>query len=108
MARPKLRVKQYQVAVNKEQQATLEKLMKEDLQTSVSQYFGIMIAEIAQWREEYKTKRAGRPKNEKEEEQVVWYKLPDGNNPSPYTYDEYTAYCIFNKQEQLPREQLEL
>jgi len=93
MPRPKLRVRQYQVAVNKEQQEALEKLMQEDLQTNVSQYFGMMIAEVTQWREDYKTKRAGRPKKE-EENQVVWYKAPDGSRTA-YTIEDLENYYAF-------------
>ena len=72
------------------------------MQENMSQYFGMMIAELTKWREEGKTRRVGRPK--KEDQEVVYYPSPDTKhgNRYPYTKDELEAYYMFHKEPMPP------
>ena len=93
----KTKVKQFNVSVNAEQLEALEKMMKEDMQTNISQYFGLLISEVWKMREGGKNKRpVGRPK--KEEEEVLWYPAPYDKNSPPYTMDDLTAYYTFRSE----------
>lgn len=80
MPKVKNKIKNWRVAVNILQLKMLEELMKEDGQTDVSSYFGILISEVYKSRQESKNKRpVGRPKkddyeDEEEDDPEVKYK----------------------------------
>lgn len=70
MAKQKHKVARYQIALNEPQNDKLIKMMEEDLQTDVSSYFGILLANEWKQREAEKAKRpVGRPRKEDEEEE---------------------------------------
>jgi hypothetical protein len=91
-------IKKYNVALNEQQLEALQRMMKEDMQTNVSQYFGFLIAEVSKSREGFRNKRAvGRPKKEGEKE-VEWFPAPYDKNAPPYTMDDLTAYYTFRSE----------
>jgi hypothetical protein len=68
MAKQKHKVARYQIALNEPQNEILKKMMDEDLQTDVSAYFGMILANEWKQREAEKAKRpVGRPRKEDEE-----------------------------------------
>lgn len=95
MARKKLKHKQYVVSVTETQNEALERLMKEDMQENVSQYFGMMIAEVVKGREGRRRGAVGRPKKSEGDEEEKWYPCPYDENAPPYTMDDLKAYYEF-------------
>lgn len=69
MAKQKHKVARYQIALNEPQNDKLIKMMDEDLQTDVSAYFGMILANEWKQREAEKARRpVGRPRKEDDEE----------------------------------------
>ena len=97
MGRKKLKVAQYVVSTNEQQEEALRKLMKEDMQENVSQYFGMMIAEIVKGREGKRRGAVGRPRKSESEEdaETLWYPCPYDETAPPYTMDDLKAYYEF-------------
>ena len=83
----------FAVSVTPAQMVALQKLMDDDMQTNRSAYFGLMIGEITKYRNKPK---AGRPKNEPEEEEPAIYLHPDqssiGNKGRRITKTELDWY----------------
>lgn len=100
MTRQKIRVKQFVVAVSKTQLEALQKMMTEDMQESVSQYFGMMIAEITNSRAGRKRGAVGRPRKSEtgEGEEVKWFPCPYDETAPPYTMDDLVAYYTFRNE----------
>jgi hypothetical protein len=69
MGKKKHKVARYQVALNEPQNNMLSEMMKEDAQTDVSAFFGIILVNEYKIRQVEKNKKpVGRPKKEEEED----------------------------------------
>ena len=102
MPRKKTVVNRYTVTTNEVQEEALKKLMKDDMQDSVSQYFGMMIAEISKNREGKQRRAVGRPKKNDTEDAIKekeWYLAPYDPKAPPYTFEDLKAYYEFRNQE---------
>ncbi len=65
MSKQKHKVARYQVALNDPQNKMLEEMMKEDAQTEISGFFGVILVNEYKRRQEVKNKRPqGRPRKE--------------------------------------------
>lgn len=71
MPKQKHKIARYQVALNEPQNNILLEMMKEDAQTDISSFFGIVLVNEWKKREEIKAKRPqGRPRKEEPENEV--------------------------------------
>lgn len=68
MGNKKRIVNRYQVSTNEAQEKALKKLMADDMQENVSQYFGMMIAEITRNRINNQRRPVGRPRKGESDE----------------------------------------
>lgn len=102
MTRKKTKVAKYVVSLNEAQETALRKLMADDLQDNVNNYFGMMIAEVVKGRESRRRGAVGRPRKgegESEEDggETKWYPCPYDETAPPYTMDDLKAYYEFRK-----------